>query len=161
MPGAGPTQQGVPLSCSQGSTMRTHKGCNCLALRLLNVYLIAQHWQDRHGGSHDEVVHFSRTQQTVCPRLKLRKMCLAGDDRDDLVALIMESLTNPEYSGVYNGTAPNPVRMSELCSQLGVSCSNRPSLSQTAGFTVCTSPEKLPWSVAANGMTPTVCIIFC
>lgn len=46
--------------------------------------------------------------------------------RDDLVALIMEALQNPDYSGVYNGTAPNPVRMSELCSQLG-SVLGRPS----------------------------------
>ncbi len=39
--------------------------------------------------------------------------------RDDLVALLVEALRNPDYSGVYNGTAPNPVRMSELCSSLG------------------------------------------
>lgn len=31
----------------------------------------------------------------------------------------MEALQNPAYDGVYNGTAPNPVRMSELCSSLG------------------------------------------
>ena len=41
--------------------------------------------------------------------------------RDDLVSLIIEALQNPAYSGVYNGTAPNPVRMSELCSSLGAS----------------------------------------
>jgi NAD dependent epimerase/dehydratase family enzyme len=41
--------------------------------------------------------------------------------RDDLVSLIIEALQNPSYSGVYNGTAPNPVRMSELCSSLGAS----------------------------------------
>jgi Domain of unknown function (DUF1731) len=35
------------------------------------------------------------------------------------VALLVEALRNPDYSGVYNGTAPNPVRMSELCSSLG------------------------------------------
>ena len=39
--------------------------------------------------------------------------------RDDLVSLIIEALQNPSYKGVYNGTAPNPVRMSELCSSLG------------------------------------------
>eukprot|EP00271_Cylindrocystis_brebissonii_P014750 TRINITY_DN36263_c0_g1_i1.p1 TRINITY_DN36263_c0_g1~~TRINITY_DN36263_c0_g1_i1.p1 ORF type:complete len:405 (+),score=55.79 TRINITY_DN36263_c0_g1_i1:246-1460(+) len=39
--------------------------------------------------------------------------------RDDLVALILEALQNPSYSGVINGTAPNPVRLSEMCSQLG------------------------------------------
>ncbi|KAJ3672451.1 hypothetical protein LUZ60_007172 [Juncus effusus] len=38
---------------------------------------------------------------------------------DDLVSLIYESLTNPSYKGVINGTAPNPVRMSEICSHLG------------------------------------------
>eukprot|EP00983_Pelagomonas_calceolata_P028510 893090-Pelagomonas_calceolata.AAC.1 len=39
--------------------------------------------------------------------------------RDDLVELIVESLKNPAYSGIYNATAPKPVRMSELCSSLG------------------------------------------
>jgi len=41
--------------------------------------------------------------------------------RDDLVELIVESLKNPAYSGIYNATAPKPVRMSELCSNLGAS----------------------------------------
>lgn len=39
--------------------------------------------------------------------------------RDDLVDLIIEALRNPSYTGVYNATAPKPVRMSELCSALG------------------------------------------
>eukprot|EP00884_Botryococcus_braunii_P001121 jgi/Botrbrau1/11009/Bobra.101_1s0007.1 len=39
--------------------------------------------------------------------------------RDDLVALYIEALKNPMLKGVYNGTAPNPVRMSELCASLG------------------------------------------
>ncbi|XP_010905650.1 epimerase family protein SDR39U1 homolog, chloroplastic isoform X2 [Elaeis guineensis] len=38
---------------------------------------------------------------------------------DDLVNLICQSLTNPSYKGVINGTAPNPVRLSEMCDQLG------------------------------------------
>ncbi|KAL6912387.1 hypothetical protein ACP4OV_001192 [Aristida adscensionis] len=38
---------------------------------------------------------------------------------DDLVNLIYESLMNPAYRGVINGTAPNPVRLSELCDRLG------------------------------------------
>ncbi|KAJ1281780.1 hypothetical protein BS78_04G331900 [Paspalum vaginatum] len=38
---------------------------------------------------------------------------------DDLVNLIYESLLNPAYKGVINGTAPNPVRLSELCERLG------------------------------------------
>ncbi|CAL4967826.1 unnamed protein product [Urochloa decumbens] len=38
---------------------------------------------------------------------------------DDLVDLIYESLTNPAYKGIINGTAPNPVRLSELCERLG------------------------------------------
>lgn len=33
--------------------------------------------------------------------------------------LLIEAVENPAYEGVYNGTAPNPVRMSELCSSLG------------------------------------------
>lgn len=39
--------------------------------------------------------------------------------RDDLVRLFMEALTNSAFKGVYNATAPNPVRMSELCASLG------------------------------------------
>uniref|UniRef100_A0A0D9VN64 NAD-dependent epimerase/dehydratase domain-containing protein n=1 Tax=Leersia perrieri TaxID=77586 RepID=A0A0D9VN64_9ORYZ len=38
---------------------------------------------------------------------------------DDLVDLVYESLKNPAYKGVINGTAPNPVRLSEMCEQLG------------------------------------------
>ncbi|KAJ0964251.1 hypothetical protein J5N97_029373 [Dioscorea zingiberensis] len=38
---------------------------------------------------------------------------------DDLVNLICEALTNPSYKGIINGTAPNPVRLSEMCEQLG------------------------------------------
>jgi uncharacterized protein len=37
---------------------------------------------------------------------------------DDLVGLLCEAISNDQYSGVYNGTAPNPVRMSGLCSTL-------------------------------------------
>lgn len=39
--------------------------------------------------------------------------------RDDLVALIMEAIQNPAYKGVFNATAPKPVRMGELCTALG------------------------------------------
>ncbi|KAL5706579.1 Complement component 1 Q subcomponent-binding protein [Ranunculus cassubicifolius] len=38
---------------------------------------------------------------------------------DDIVNLIYEALVNPSYKGVINGTAPNPVRLSEMCEQLG------------------------------------------
>lgn len=39
--------------------------------------------------------------------------------RDDLVSLILEAIHNPQYRGVYNATAPKPVRMGELCNVLG------------------------------------------
>ncbi|KAL6963360.1 Complement component 1 Q subcomponent-binding protein, mitochondrial [Sarracenia purpurea var. burkii] len=45
---------------------------------------------------------------------------------DDIVNLIYEALSNPCYKGVINGTAPNPVRMGEMCEQLG-SIMGRPS----------------------------------
>ncbi|VFQ82962.1 unnamed protein product [Cuscuta campestris] len=45
---------------------------------------------------------------------------------DDLVNLIYEALTNQSYKGVINGTAPNPVRLGEMCSHLG-SVLGRPS----------------------------------
>ncbi len=38
---------------------------------------------------------------------------------DDLVNLILEALTKPEIEGVYNATAPNPIRMADLCQTLG------------------------------------------
>lgn len=45
---------------------------------------------------------------------------------DDVVNLIYEALSNPSYEGVINGTAPNPVRLSEMCDHLG-SALGRPS----------------------------------
>jgi uncharacterized protein len=46
--------------------------------------------------------------------------------REDMVSLILTALTESSWSGVYNATAPNPVRMTELCQTLG-STMNRPS----------------------------------
>lgn len=46
--------------------------------------------------------------------------------RDDLVSLIMQALTDSTLSGVLNATAPNPVRMTDLCKTLG-QVINRPS----------------------------------
>lgn len=46
--------------------------------------------------------------------------------RDDLVNLILAGLQKSDLEGVYNGTAPNPVRMKELCQKLG-QVMNRPS----------------------------------
>lgn len=45
---------------------------------------------------------------------------------DDIVNLILKALTTPEMSGVYNATAPHPVRMAELCTTMG-EVMNRPS----------------------------------
>jgi uncharacterized protein len=39
--------------------------------------------------------------------------------RDDLVNLICQAVEQPGMSGVYNATAPNPVRMGALCQTLG------------------------------------------
>lgn len=46
--------------------------------------------------------------------------------RDDLVTLIIKALTDEQMEGVYNATAPNPVRMSTFCHELGKAM-NRPS----------------------------------
>ncbi|MBE9135820.1 TIGR01777 family protein [Nodosilinea sp. LEGE 07088] len=46
--------------------------------------------------------------------------------RDDLVSLIMQALQDSSMDGIYNGTAPNPVRMGEFCKILG-KVLNRPS----------------------------------
>lgn len=53
--------------------------------------------------------------------------------RDDLVNLILETLTRQDIEGVLNATAPNPVRMSELCQTLGQTL-NRPSWLPVPGF---------------------------
>ena len=45
---------------------------------------------------------------------------------DDAVNLIIAGLQQVNMSGVYNSTAPNPVRMHEMCASLG-SVLNRPS----------------------------------
>ena len=39
--------------------------------------------------------------------------------RDDVVGMIMAAIQDPSWQGVYNATAPKPVRMGELCSALG------------------------------------------
>lgn len=39
--------------------------------------------------------------------------------REDLVNLILQALTQPEMQGVFNATAPRPVRMDELSATLG------------------------------------------
>ncbi len=46
--------------------------------------------------------------------------------RDDLVNLILKALTDPALSGIFNATAPQPVRMAEFCATLG-QVLNRPS----------------------------------
>lgn len=46
--------------------------------------------------------------------------------RDDLVNLILEAVTRKDIEGVFNATAPNPVRMTELCQTIGETL-NRPS----------------------------------
>ncbi len=46
--------------------------------------------------------------------------------RDDLVNLICQAVEQDQMSGVYNATAPNPVRMGKLCQTLG-EVMNRPS----------------------------------
>lgn len=39
--------------------------------------------------------------------------------RDDVVGMILSAIADGAWSGTYNATAPNPVRMGELCSALG------------------------------------------
>lgn len=46
--------------------------------------------------------------------------------RDDLVNFMLTALTDGSKSGIYNATAPHPVRMNELCQSLG-KVLNRPS----------------------------------
>ncbi|WP_017306584.1 TIGR01777 family oxidoreductase [Spirulina subsalsa] len=46
--------------------------------------------------------------------------------REDLINLIITALKQPDFAGIYNATAPNPVRMKTLCDTLG-QLMNRPS----------------------------------
>jgi uncharacterized protein (TIGR01777 family) len=52
---------------------------------------------------------------------------------DDLVGMILQALSNSELSGTFNATAPQPVKMSDLCHQLG-EVMGRPSWMPVPGF---------------------------
>ncbi|MEH2261353.1 TIGR01777 family oxidoreductase [Nostoc sp.] len=54
---------------------------------------------------------------------------------DDLVNLILQALTKPEIEGVYNATAPNPVKMADLSQALG-QVMNRPSWLPVPAFAI-------------------------
>ncbi|MEH1944444.1 MAG: TIGR01777 family oxidoreductase [Nostoc sp.] len=54
---------------------------------------------------------------------------------DDLVNLILQALTKPEIEGIYNATAPNPVRMADLSQTLG-QVMNRPSWLPVPAFAI-------------------------
>lgn len=54
---------------------------------------------------------------------------------DDIVNLILQALTKPEMQGVYNATAPNPVRMAELSQTMG-QVMNRPSWLPVPSFAI-------------------------
>jgi uncharacterized protein (TIGR01777 family) len=54
---------------------------------------------------------------------------------DDLVNLIIQALTKSEMAGVYNATAPNPVRMTDLCQTLG-QVMHRPSWMPVPAFAI-------------------------
>jgi len=57
--------------------------------------------------------------------------------RDDLVRLMTDALKDKKFKGVYNGTAPNPVRMGEMCAELG-NILGRPSWLPVPGFALQT-----------------------
>ncbi|MEH2116306.1 thylakoid membrane protein ThyD [Nostoc sp.] len=54
---------------------------------------------------------------------------------DDLVNLIVQALTKSEIEGIYNATAPNPVRMVDLSQTLG-QVMNRPSWLPVPAFAI-------------------------
>ncbi|MFE4106814.1 thylakoid membrane protein ThyD [Almyronema epifaneia] len=55
--------------------------------------------------------------------------------REDLVSLLSKALTDAQMQGVYNATAPQPVRMNELCQALGEAM-NRPSWLPVPDFVI-------------------------
>ncbi|NET08600.1 MAG: TIGR01777 family protein [Merismopedia sp. SIO2A8] len=83
--------------------------------------------------------------------------------RDDLVALILRALSDSNICGVLNGTAPNPVRMSEFCREMG-GVMNRPSWLPVPSFAleallgdgaqvVLSGQQVLPKQTLATGFT--------
>ncbi|KZV53471.1 hypothetical protein F511_14837 [Dorcoceras hygrometricum] len=54
---------------------------------------------------------------------------------DDQVDMILEAMLNPAYEGAFNSAAPNPVRLSEMCTDLG-SVLGRPSWLHVPSFVV-------------------------
>ena len=56
--------------------------------------------------------------------------------------LYIAALVTPSFDGVYNATAPNPVRMTELCSALG-STLGRPSWIPVPAFALAVCPTLL------------------
>ncbi|MEH1781459.1 MAG: TIGR01777 family oxidoreductase [Nostoc sp.] len=54
---------------------------------------------------------------------------------DDLVNLILQALSKSEIEGIYNATAPNPVRMADLSQTLG-QVMNRPSWLPVPAFAI-------------------------
>jgi uncharacterized protein len=54
---------------------------------------------------------------------------------DDIVSLIIQALTKSTMAGVYNGTAPQPVRMNDLSTTMG-NVMNRPSWLPVPGFAI-------------------------
>lgn len=83
--------------------------------------------------------------------------------REDVVSLIMQALTDASFSGVYNATAPNPVRMADFCTSLG-NVMNRPSWLPVPNFAleallgdgaqvVLEGQQVLPQRTQATGFT--------
>ena len=52
---------------------------------------------------------------------------------DDVINLILHALNNSQVQGVYNATAPEPVKMSQFCNTMG-KVMNRPSWLPVPGF---------------------------
>ncbi|MCW6037955.1 TIGR01777 family oxidoreductase [Spirulina subsalsa FACHB-351] len=89
--------------------------------------------------------------------------------REDLINLIIAALKQPNFAGIYNATAPNPVRMKTLCDTLG-QLMNRPSWLPVPNFVleallgdgaivVLEGQQVLPKATLATGFTyeyPTV-----
>lgn len=67
--------------------------------------------------------------------------------RDDLVDLIIAMLSDSSYSGIFNATAPQPVRMSDLCASLGT-VTGRPSWLPVPDFALKVRPDVTPASSA-------------
>ncbi|CAN7027937.1 unnamed protein product [Brassica oleracea var. botrytis] len=94
----------------EGTTLKTNKDVRVALIRISVVL-------GKDGGALAMMIPFF--QMFAGGPLGTGQQWFSWIHMDDLMNVIYEALTKPSYQGVINGTAPNPVRLGEMCQQLG------------------------------------------